>query len=509
MTAANTANRQPPLSLRSPANEDPGLFGRLFPGVPPFKADEGDIVALAEAMLATDVRASAALPAGFTYLGQFIDHDITLDLTSIADKDADPDGLENFRTPGLDLDSIYGFGPDGSPHLYERVSDEDGRSQPGAKLLLGAAQESEGLNGRQLGALPGHDLPRQPATGFAIIGDPRNDENLVVAQLHVAFMRFHNRIVDKLAADLGKPATGRNLFAEARRLMTWHYQWIVLHEYLDAITGEPGIADRTIARGRRFFRFKQWPFIPLEFAVAAYRFGHTLVREAYSHNIVFTFGNPPFPPATLPLLFQFTAKSGGIDGTSDLAAVPSNWVIDWRRFFDFPVAPDEPGFVRNRVAPFDPLLVPTLHALPGAAPGSPTARLPFLNLMRGVIRSLPSGQTVAKLMGIPALTPDQVAAGPDGAVARRLGFDANTPLWYYILKEAEQGPGRGEHLGPVGATIVAEVLVGLVQGSATSYLGMDPKFQPSLGPTPGSFTMVDLLTFAFDGDVDPVGRLHR
>jgi hypothetical protein len=491
-----------PDSLKSPANKDPGLFGKLF-NLKPFEASDAALLELAKAMKDSGF-ANSKIPAGFTYLGQFIDHDITFDTTSLSEKIADPEGKENFRTPSVDLDSVYGLGPDGSPFLYER--DPVGL-HIGPKLLIGTAAASAKIVSP--GTIPdqkGHDLPRSPVTGMAIISDPRNDENLLVAQMHVAFMNFHNKVVDKLKAE-GVPANA--LFPKARELVTWHYQWIVLHEFLDTITGEKGIADRIMKAGRKHYRFAKFPFMPIEFAVAAYRFGHSMVRQGYSHNFVFRPGGATV--ATLPLLFDFTAKSGRIVGSLQPPAVPlpqpvlpSNWVIDWRRFFDFKTPAGTPNFEFNFTQPLDPLIVAALHTLPGEDPASPGAILPFCNLKRGVMMRLPSGQAVAKKMGLPVLTPAEIGGGtkPDSVAAKKLGFDKATPLWYYILKEAEM-KGSSEHLGPVGATIVAEVFVGLVQGNPASYLGATPKFKPSLGSTPGKFEMTDLLTFA--GVVNPIG----
>jgi hypothetical protein len=475
----------------------------MFPGLPGLKATDTALLELAVAMKDTAPSDNPDVPAGFTYLGQFVDHDITLDLTSLGERVHDPDAKENFRSPSLDLDSVYGLGPDGTPMFYER---DAATLKTGAKLLMGTAKASGDPGGGPLiPDQPGHDLPRHPVTGLAMIGDPRNDENLLVAQTHVAFMRFHNAIVDKLKAD-GFPSGG--LFDEARRLTTWHYQWIVLNEFLEKLTGEPGIAKRIMTQGRKFYRFKKWPFMPVEFSIAAYRLGHSMIRDVYSHNRIFRPNGGI--PATLDLLFRFTAKSGQIVGTLQPAAIPlpqpvlpSNWVIDWRRFFDFKTPAGTPKFEFNAAHLLDPFLTATLHTLPGETAGSPEAVLPFRNLKRGVMMALPSAQAIAKVMGITPLTAAQIGSGPDGVVAKKHGFDKATPLWYYILKEAEQKGGK-KHLGPLGATIVAEVFVGLVQGSRNSYLSATPAFKPTLGPTPGKFTMVDMLTFS--KTINPLGN---
>ena len=498
-----TAGRQPTresLDRRS-GHDDPGMFGRMFPDLEPLAVDDGPLQELAEAMTDPDPASAAgnnvSVPAGFTYLGQFVDHDITLDLTAIGEKEADPAAVENFRTPALDLDSIYGLGPDGSRHLYARnPGDPDGKN-PGPKLLVG-----KNIN-VAAGAVTGehrNDLPRGPE-GFALVGDHRNDENLVVAQTHVALLKFHNKVCDQLVAE-GRPS--EVIFAEARQIATWHYQWMVLHDFVERIT-EQGIVHRILERGRQFYRFKKTPFMPVEFSAAAYRLGHSMVRESYSHNRIFTDGG--LAPATLQLLFRFTGLSGGIVGDlapnpptapTPIAVLPSNWIIDWRRFHEVAL-PNPAGVTLNFSRRIDPFVVPTLHTLPGGG-GS----LPFRNLKRGVMLGLPSGQAVAREMKIRnPLTPDEIATGPDGAVARKHGLHLRTPLWYYVLKEAEQR-GNGERLGPVGATIVSEVFVGLVHGDQRSHLWVKGKHWKPVLPSkiPGDFTMADLLRFV--GDISPV-----
>ena len=473
-------------------NRDPGMFGRMFPTLDALEVPDAKLQALAEAMREANPGDPAGnntrIPAGFTYLGQFVDHDITLDLTALSDKEKDPLGIENFRTPALDLDSIYGLGPDGSPHLYAR-NPVAGRKH-GPKFLIGKnfnSGEGEFRN----------DLPRSPE-GFALIGDHRNDENLLVAQTHLAILKFHNKVCDTLAA---APAPPPDIFAEARRLVTWHYQWMVLHDWVERLT-EPGIVKKILHDGRKFYRFRRVPFMPVEFSAAAYRLGHSMVRQRYSQNRLNT-------GADFADFFAFTGLSGGIVG--DLAPtppteppntafprLPSKWIIDWRRFHELGAM----GGAAVNLTPsrkLDPFLVAALHDLPGGG-----GNLAFRNLKRGVNLGLPSGQAVATKMRIKnPLTPDEIASGPDGQVARAKGLHTATPLWYYILKEAEVR-GGGERLGPVGATIVAEVFVGLVHGDQTSFLWRVKNWKPTLpSATPNTFTMADLLRFV--GDVNPLG----
>lgn len=496
-----TAGRQPNPELlarqRLQGHDDPGMFGRMFPDLPPLKASPAALQALADAMKDANPGDPAGnndrIPAGFTYLGQFVDHDVTLDLTSIGDKAADPDGIENFRTPALDLDAVYGLGPDGSRQLYARNPGGGTGKGPGPKLLIG---KTFNVPGTGIEGQLRNDLPRNPE-GFALIGDHRNDENLVVAQTHLAFLKLHNVVCDMIA---GPGKSTESVFLEARRIVTWHYQWMVLHDFIERVT-ERGIVAKILHQGRKFYRFKRLPYMPVEFSAAAYRFGHSMVRERYSHNRL-------FPGATLQQLFDFTGLSGGIVG--DLAAnappppppllptLPSNWIIDWRRYYDFS-PPNNPDGVRlNPSRKIDPFLIPQLHTLPGGC-----GNLALRNLQRGVFLGLPSGQSIAGAIGVNALTPEEIATGPDGAAAAQHGLHKQTPLWYYILKEA-QIKGNGEKLGPVGSTIVAEVFVGLVHGDHESYLWRKGvNWKPDLpSKTPGTFNMTDLLRLV--GDISPI-----
>jgi hypothetical protein len=477
-------------------NKDPGMFGRMFPTLPPLKVSDAKLQALADAML--DANAgdpngnNPNIPSGFTYLGQLVDHDITLDLTSLGDKEKDPLGIENFRTPSLDLDCLYGLGPDGSPHLYAR--NPAAGNKHGPKFLIGKNFNSGEGDFR-------NDLPRSPE-GFALIGDHRNDENLLVAQTHLAFLKFHNAVCDMLSTSANPPP---DIFKEARQIVTWHYQWIVLHDWVERLT-EPGIVAKILHDGRKFYRFKKIPYMPVEFSAAAYRLGHSMVRQRYAHNKVFT-------GADFSLFFAFSGLSGGIIG--DLAPnpptpppntafprLPSNWIIDWRRFYELGPsggAPVTPTPSRR----LDPLLVKELHKLPGGG-----GNLAFRNLKRGVNLGLPSGQDVARHIKVKnPLTPDEIASdsngSTDGAAAKKQGLHTATPLWYYILKEAKVRH-QGERLGPVGSTIISEVFVGLVHGDHNSYLWKVKNWKPTLpAAKPGSFTMADMLRFV--NDINPLG----
>jgi len=473
----------------------PGRFGKMFPGLSPFRPPDEGLIALGNGMREAQPTEPGLddpdTPAGFTYLGQFIDHDITRDPTQgLPPLDLDPAALENARTPNLDLDCLYLNGPAVNPELYEPGVDPDR-----AVFRVGTTIESSGgiaPNSPTIDPLP-NDLPRQ-SDKKAIIGDDRNDENLLVAQTHLAFLKFHNKVMETLPQgdDGGSDATP---FDKARRLVTWHYQWIVLNDFLPEII-DPDVLDDVRRNGRRFYQFTGRPFMPIEFSVAAYRLGHSMVREVYNHNRAFAdrlVEPDAFTPATLFLLFQFTG-SGGLAGQ---AALPSNWVIDWRRFYEL----DDPDLL-NLTRRLDTKLIPQLHSLPGMPPGQPEASLAVRNLLRGSRVGLPTGQDVAQAVGATALMPDQIADGDDGAILRQHGFDQQTPLWYYVLKEAEV-QGQDKRLGEVGSRIVAEVFVGLLEGDENSFLSRQPDWEPTLpSATPGDFKMVDHLRFV--DDINPI-----
>ncbi|MDQ1638824.1 MAG: hypothetical protein QOF62_2163 [Pyrinomonadaceae bacterium] len=261
-----------------------GRFGRMFRNLAPFAPEDADLLSLGGTMIETQPQAddptldNPDIPAGFTYLGQFIDHDITFDPNSKLQRDNDPDALRNFRTPRYDLDSVYADGPDNNPFLYDA---------DGMHLLVGKNAAGE------------DDLPRNAADPRrALTGDPRNDENAIVSQLHLAFIRFHNKVLD------GLPANMPNRFDEARRIVRWHYQWVVLHDFLRKILGGDDVVNDIVKLDKykvplgggtrdiqgalnvdlKFYHFKNQPFIPVEFAVAAYRFGHSMIRTDYELN---------------------------------------------------------------------------------------------------------------------------------------------------------------------------------------------------------------------------------
>lgn len=433
------------------------------------------------------------LPAGFTYFGQFLDHDITRDETEgLPNTVLTPEEITQGRSPSLDLDSVYGRGPVLSPELYEfdKIRLKIGKTTK-SDFPPGEASKT-GVNDSYF-----NDLPRD-SNRNAIIGDSRNDENLAVAQTHLAFLKFHNKIVDKLETEQG--LTGNILFEKAKQEVVKHYQWIVLNDFLPLITDNNVLSD-VLNNGSKFFivNDNEIPAMPIEFSVAAYRLGHSMIRDDYEWNRVFQSGGPG-PLGTLRFLFQFTGLSGNLDGEPTL---PSNWIIDWTRFFDFTNFDginNHPKFNNARL--IDTALANHLKNVPGFPPG-PDSSLSVMNLIRGKIVGLPTGQAVANLFNTQPLTKEQIASGPHKDVILQNGFETQTPLWYYILKESEI-LNNGKNLGPVGSRILVETFVGLIKGSKNSII-KDSNWKPSLSiRNVEDFSMSDLL--AFVDDLNPIGE---
>jgi hypothetical protein len=439
------------------------------------------------------------IPAGFTYLGQFIDHDLTFDKTDVMlGANVTPAQLLQARSPSLDLDSLYGAGP-GDPES--------------AKFY-----EADGLHlkmGKTTGPTKnGFDLPRGAGNTNAkkrkaIIPDPRNDENLAVAQTHLAMIRFHNRVVDTQLG--GVPAAQK--FAKAREIVTKHYQWMIRTDYLPRIA-KAGVVNNVFNQNRKVFEVgvpaTQVPTMPIEFSIAGFRLGHAMVRAAYNWNKIFDNGG-----GTLDLLFTFSATGGDLGSDTRLASI---WIADFRRLYDFGEA-NKPGLTVpankfNRAMRIDTRIVDPLQHLPPQTVGLPNStgfndvrrNLAFRNLTRAKMVKLATGQQMAtfvksKGVNLTKLTKAQIRDGAGGAdlgdltAAQREDVLRDTPLWFYVLREAELNGGK---LSGVGARIVAETFHRAIEGSQHSIL-RDSTFRPSLGPNNNTFRMVDLLLFAFEG----------
>ena len=501
--AATSATPPPPPEAPDP--ERAFRFNRLFPQLSPFRPSRQALEELGETMgeLQPVGIADSLIPSGFTYFGQFVDHDITFDKTEgLPTADLDPAEIIQGRSPSLDLDSIYGRGPAEEPELYDPAGN--------GLLKLGITTASPaGLDPAQATLTLPNDLPRhtEGPPFLAIIGDPRNDENLAVAQTHLAVLKFHNKVHAHLASQTGAP-TGDALFQQARETVTRHYQWILLHDFLPRVAQQSAI-DAVLANGRKYYQLDPTaePAMPVEFSVGAYRMGHSMIRDSYEWNKVFRTGGPlGGTTGTLRLLFRFTGSGQGASPT-----LPTNWIVDWNLMYDFTEGTaSSPDPKVNRTKQLDTTLASGLEALPEFGGVGLAAMLAVRNLIRGSILGLPSGQDLAKHIGAPVMSPAEILNGlpPEQAtVVTRHGFENTTPLWFYLLKEARHFE-NGEKLGPVGSILLAEVFHGLIQGSRTTILDSCGKlaWTPTLpGAVACNFKMTDLLNFLGAAELNPLG----
>lgn len=475
-----------------------GRFGRMFRSLPSatFGSTEQknieNLAKLGDAMSADfdppkdgKDEEESGIPALYTYLGQFIDHDITFDPASSLQKRNDPDALTDFRTPAFDLDNVYGRGPDDQPYMY------DGNNS----FLLG-----DPIQG---GDPLAKDLPRNNDTKRrALIGDPRNDENTIVSQLQGLFMRFHNRT---LADNAGVE------FAEAQKLVRFHYQYIVLNDFLPRIVHSSVLKDLKSGQHYdrdklKFFHWRHEPFMPVEFSVAAYRLGHSMIRPAYRLN-----------DSTLLPIFPVPAQ-GFTEGLTGFRAMNPAWGIDWGRFIDIDTRKYDGTDAENKkrlqfAYRIDTSLVNPLKTLPPAVASNPSS-LAQRNLERGWRLGLPSGQSVAQAMRITPLDDKDIRIGkavddPSSATKSIVDVDkvfaSNCPLWTYILAEAMQFkesvtiPVQDKvsintpRLGPVGGRIIAEVFLGLMFGDHHSLLSLAPHWKPKQG---SNFALKDFVKYA-------------
>lgn len=472
--------------------DGPDRFSRMFSDHPPFREADDELRVMLSALgrrggildandplevgpirLITEPDLSPNNPdnhshtAGTTFMGQFFDHDITSDAGSRLGETTSVARSMNTRSARFDLDSVYGGGPDVTPALYE--SDDRFRFRV----------ESGGLF---------EDLPRD-SSGTAIIADGRNDENMMISGLQVAFLLFHNSVLDRVRAS---GLEDREAFDEARQQVIWHYQWLILRQFLPQFVGQT-MVDEILGNGRRFYTPGRAQ-IPVEFQTAAYRFGHSMIRPSYRANLAGDQGEPFFA-------FVFDPEEFGKPDPEDMTGgsrAPRRF-IGWQTFFDFEDGEVKPNKrIDTRMS--SPMFQLPLGAI-GTSRGEPIGPLSLAtrNLLRHITWGIPSGQDVAAAMGAPRLSAADLADITDIAPM----LEGATPLWLYILRESDL-VADGLHLGPVGGRIVAEVFIGLLELDPTSILnvgGWRPTL-PSRSGT-GDFRMIDLLTLA---GVDPVSR---
>ena len=513
-------------------------FRSLF-DLEPARHAQADLIQLARLMIqpadpldpkdGPDDEENPYTPAGYTYLGQFVDHDLTFDTESDL---ADLNSFQlasNERTPRFDLDNVYGAGPSDQPYLYGHRPD----GSLDGTILLGNQLDNGVL-----------DVQRN-AEGRAIIGDPRNDENALVVQLQSVFIRFHNALVGRaIAGDGVAKRTGSDAFSWAQQETRHHYQRILLGDFLprivdtNAMTVKPLFAAlATNVKPRlKIFPLDGGPFMPLEFAMAAYRLGHSMIRPGY---------RLAESPAKELLFSIFQGETGGLRGFQRLDRKRG---IDWSLFFhatlpagqpldaagraannarNGPDGPDQSSTFPHRRTQFgykiDTMLVdPIAHlpdiVAPGLLPDDPDPNvlrsLAVRNLLRGRDFGLPSGEAVADRLGVPRLKASELLVrGSDFDPANRIAIAdkipalaGNTPLWFYVLAEAEQGVIRamaaapatdpqslGTRLGAVGGAIVAETFVGLMMLDSDSVLNTPAQWRSINGRS--TFTMIELLEF--------------
>jgi hypothetical protein len=523
---------------RSPLFE--GSFGRMFRSLPMAEWPKEALLTLGNKMTSDpevddqdptlpaaapedpnkriqDDEENAGIPAGYTYLGQFIDHDITFDPASSLQKQNDPDALVDFRTPRLDLDSLYGHGPEDQPYMY--IGNKFRLGRP----LLELDQPTKVRD------LPRFADPNDPSGAKrALIGDKRNDENVIVSQLHAAMLQFHNKLVAK------DPTAS---FKDIQQQVRWLYQWIVVFDFLVKICGKDVVQDILPHLGKNqpiwkhppqfaFFKWRESPFMPVEFSTAAYRFGHSMVRPIYRLNSRLNGGDNPLQAsadeARRGLAGRFFIFAGvqrrGLNGFDEF---PEQWAIDWSLFFDSKGSINNMGKTRVQPAykidtslvnplgflpefsklaapPVPPLTVKQLQSVP-ADPVMAPSNLAQRNLLRGMAMGLPSGQDVAQAMGLEPINDENLRVGKavvedwdtnPTLVSLHPSFEGKAPLWYYVLAEAQYewvqraqakgGKGNEEplRLGTVGGRIVAETLIGLLWADGHSYLRQAPNWKP-------------------------------
>ena len=454
-----------------------GNFGRLL-NIPMTWADDFEIPdrgAAADIAIAlggrnsvmhdvNDSSGDSEIPAAYTFFAQFVDHDITLEARSRLDRQPltirEIERLPNFRSASLDLDSVYGFGPEVSPHLYE--------PDDFAKFVFGNQVNPD-------------DVPRH-ANNRALLGDPRNDENIFLSQMHLLFLRFHNQLLEPVV----DARNGRERFAAAQKQVRYHYQWIVLHDFLSRICDRRVyrlVLRKILARDTAFFLLQPDAsgriVMPIEFSVAAYRFGHSMVRSRYSvkegHREIEIFDE------------EFR--------TDGLTPVPPALTVDWRFLLD-----------RVNSKAIDHLLANELVALPERvvrpdAGGQDFLSLAFRNLLRGYVLGLPSGQRVAAALAERGYPIDSAQDLEFGNIPRWDGLDEDlrnrlaehTPLFFYLMREAGVR-GGGNRLGPVGSAILMEVF-GAMLVHCDTFLGEDGWTPDPNISRNGDLTLADIVRY--------------
>ncbi|NHB76762.1 peroxidase family protein [Rhodobacter calidifons] len=465
----------------------------------------------------------------YTYFGQFVNHDISAPVGDVVTLAAPPAGMGVIDTglpPGLDrwqrapvpvilanfvneqaeplaLDSLYGDGPDSADPEIRALYAPDGKRFRLGKTRTEAAQVFR-ARGRDPARIH-HDRGAPDILrldGKPLIADRRNDENLIVSQLHLALLLFHNKAVAALEGETPDRAA---CFARARQLVTLHYHWLILHDFLAELLSPLTLRAPFAERPQKLPAPRA---VPLEFTTAAFRFGHSMVGATYDFNANFGRGGRiDRAGARLQDLFAFTTHGNmGHPELAETLQLPDHWVIDWDRMTRRPKPGPGPGGAEQIDLTFAEGMLSAMGDSEVAAHGS----ILFRNLMRGFQRRIPFGQVLARACGLVPLDADQLrAALPESApgkqglreLAEGLGMLAETPPWLYVLAEARHH-GRGERLGPLASEIIADTITGLMRHMPQSLLnhaggGWHPRQSPLKGPGRRALTSLrSLLRFA-------------
>ncbi|MGI8890419.1 MAG: peroxidase family protein [Chthoniobacterales bacterium] len=432
-------------------------YSRLFaPNDSPFHSDEmealGCFMERGKSPI-SDLAQGTPLPAGYTYFGQFIDHDLTRDdipLAAAVGLCQAPSEVVNRAGGRLDLNHLYGDGPYSKKHGHLFASD-------GASFRL--AQLRFGLGDAV-------DFPLGPAGPEAV--EDRNLENVILRQLCAMFLKLHNCAVQEESKEL----TPQRRFHRARSRVSWQYQWLVREDYLFRLVKRE-VYQSLVERGRSKIDWTKTGFsIPIEFSQAAFRFGHSMVRSQYDLND---------RSRRTPLDEIFSFESRGRPLTSET-------VVDWNSF----LGAGRP-FLTMPSLPIDTNIAPPLFHLPkelhpelkSSARNLPT-QLSVRTLLRGAANRIATGEQVAKAFGLSSLRERCPNGGEESwAKLDELGLTGRTPLWYYILLEAEVEQ-HGLRLGTLGSQLVLEVIDGCLRNDPNSYLSRaGANWRPAAWKAPG------------------------
>ena len=440
-------------SLGTPASG----YAKMFPDLEALRIDDEELLRLAvEIASPLAVGENPNCPAGYTYFGQFIAHDLSLMFRS-----------ENRHSAALNLESVYGSPHGHWSHLY-------GRNQAGDLVfVIGLGGDRQGGTSKEL------DLPRR-VDGAPEVPDARNDFHTIISQLHLAFMLLHNRIAGELRA-MSPRKSSEEVFIETRQRVCWLYQWLVINDFLRRLCNPEVMGliwpDGSTAGLRCMSCISLFDHkLPYEFALAGFRFGHSMVRPTYSLNNAL----PPRP------IFHRHGETRWNEDLRGHRKLLVRWSVQWDLFFGH----SNPQI--QHACRISPTIAPYLGELPRFTIDEDKELLTIVNLAERTLRTsndlLPSGQDVAAVVL--------------GELFPRLGFpsfdvldpERADPLWYYILKEAAQESG-GCRLGPVGSWIVAPTIHDILIKDNSSFVHTCG-WEPDLPAEGNAFTLIDLIRYA-------------